>query len=100
MKFKFSNSSAAVLINSLSNLRVEADASKRMNLSIGKSIDEVDFPIIMDLMRISHKRINLNLEDVDIDAMVNRSQTTLEELQGPQRVLLNARGQEYNSLEN
>jgi hypothetical protein len=80
MKFKFSNSTAAVLINSLSNLRVEGDPSKRMNLSIGKSIDEVDFPIIMDLIRISHKRINLNLEEVDIVAMVNRSRATLEEL--------------------
>lgn len=79
MKFKFSNSTAAVLINSLSNLRVEGDPTKRMNLSIGKSIDEVDFPIIMDLMRISHKRINLNLEDVDITAMVTRSRATLEE---------------------
>ena len=35
MKFKFSNSSAAVLINSLSNLRNETDPTKRMNLSIG-----------------------------------------------------------------
>ena len=81
MKFKFSNTSAAVLINSLSNLRVEADATKRMNLSIGKSIDEVDFPIIMDLMRISHKRINLNLEEVNIYEMITRSAQTMEELQ-------------------
>jgi hypothetical protein len=80
MKFKFSNSTAAVLINSLSNLRVEGDSSKRMNLSIGKSIDEVDFPIIMDLMRIAHKRINLNLDEVDIKSMVTRSAATLEEL--------------------
>ena len=80
MKFKFSNTSAAVLINSLSNLRVEADATKRMNLSIGKSIDEVDFPIIMDLMRISHKRINLNLEEVNIYEMITRSAQTMEEL--------------------
>jgi len=80
MKFKFSNSTAAVLINSLSNLRIEDDPLKRMNLSIGKSIEEVDFPILMDLMRISHKRINLNLEDVDIQEMVTRSHVTFEEL--------------------
>lgn len=61
MKFKFSNSSAAVLINSLSNLRDEKEAKKRMNLSIGESINEVDFPIILDLIRISYHRINLDL---------------------------------------
>jgi hypothetical protein len=61
MKFKFSNSSAAVLINSLSNLRDEKEGKKRMNLSIGESINEVDFPIILDLIRISYNRINLDL---------------------------------------
>lgn len=80
MKFKFSNSSAAVLINSLSNLRNEDDPKKRMNLMIGESIDEVDFPIIMDLMRISHGRINLDLSEVNIKAMALRSKVTLEEL--------------------
>lgn len=80
MNFKFSNSSASVLINSLSNLAFETDQSKRMNLSVGSSINDVDFPIIMDLMRISFNRINLDLSQVDIKSMVLRSKKTLEEL--------------------
>lgn len=83
MKFKFSNSSASVLINSLSNLRNEKDPKKRMNLSIGESINEVDFPIIMDLMRISHNRINLDVSEVDIKGMINRSKVTLDEIKSP-----------------
>lgn len=92
MKFKFSNSSAAVLINSLSNLRNEKNHKKRMNLSIGESINEVDFPIIMDLMRISNNRINLDLSEVDIKAMVKRSKATLDDLKSKQKILKNSRG--------
>jgi hypothetical protein len=80
MRFKFSNSSASVLINSLSNLRNEHNPVKRMNLSIGSSIQEVDFNIILDLIRISYNRINLNLEDVDIAEMIMRHPPTLEAL--------------------
>ena len=80
MKFRFSNSSADVLINSLSNLRNETEPSKRMNLSIGSSINSIDFPILMDLMRISKNRINLNLAEVDIKDIVKRSKKSLEEL--------------------
>jgi len=100
MKFRFSNSSAAVLINSLSNLRNETDPSKRMNLSIGSSINAIDFAILMDLMRISKNRINLNLSEVDIVDMVKRSKETLNELKSEQKELKNSRGQVYYSLEN
>lgn len=80
MKFKFSNSSASVLINSLSNLRMETNPTKRMSLSIGSSIQEVDFPIILDLIRISYNRINLDLEQVNIKEMILRHQPTLDAL--------------------
>jgi hypothetical protein len=66
MHFRFSNSSAAVLINSLSNLRDEKNASKRMDLKIGESFNDVDFPLVMDLVLIAHNRINLDLSEVDM----------------------------------
>jgi hypothetical protein len=78
MNFRFSNSSCSVLISSLSNLKKEKDPKKRMILKVGESINEVDFPLIMDLMRVSNNRINLDLEDVDIKAMVLRSEETLK----------------------
>ena len=43
MHFRFSNSSCATLVNSLSNLRDEKDPKKRMDLKIGESLNEVDF---------------------------------------------------------
>jgi len=77
MKFKFTNSSCWTLINSLSNLRLEEDPTKKMLLSIGESMNDVDFPLIMNLMRISHNRINLNLSKIDIKSMVERSDETM-----------------------
>jgi len=71
-----------------------------MNLSIGESINEVDFPIIMDLMRISNNRINLDLSEVDIKAMVKRSKATLDDLKSKQKILKNSRGIEYYSVKN
>lgn len=66
MHFNFSNSSCAVLINSLINLREEKDPKKRMDLKIGESLNEVDFPLVMDLMVISNNRINLDISEVNI----------------------------------
>lgn len=76
MHFRFSNSSAATLINSLSNLRDEKNASKRMNLKIGKSFNEVEFPLVMDLILISHNRVNLDLSEVDmLDILKNHPES-------------------------
>jgi len=80
MHFKFSNSSCETLINSLSNLRNEDDPNKRMTLKIGESLNEVDFPLILDLMIISNNRINLDLSEVAILDTLNRNQNTIKEL--------------------
>lgn len=80
MHFKYSNSSTAVLINSLSNLRDEKDASKRMDLKIGESIDEVDFPLILDLVIISYNRVNLDLSEVNIVKMIENHPSSIKDL--------------------
>lgn len=80
MHFKFSNSSCATLINSLSNLRDEKDPKKRMDLKIGESLNEVDFPLIMDLMTISSGRINLDITEVDMMTVIQRDEDTVKEL--------------------
>ena len=51
-----------------------------MDLKIGKSLNEVDFPLILDLIVISHNRINLDLSEVNIVDVVKRSEGTLLEL--------------------
>ena len=66
MHFKFSNSSCATLITSLSNLKDERDPMKRMDLKIGESINEVDFLMLLDLMVIGKGRINLDISEVDV----------------------------------
>jgi len=66
MHFRFSNSSCATLITSLSNLRDEKDPKKRMDLKIGESLNDVDFNLLLDLMVISNNRINLDISEVDM----------------------------------
>lgn len=80
MHFKFSNSSCATLVNSLSNLRDEKDPKKRMDLKIGESLDEVDFPLILDLMIISSGRINLDITEVDMLTIIEKDEETVKEL--------------------
>jgi hypothetical protein len=80
MHFKFSNSSCATLINSLSNLRDEKDPKKRVDLKIGESLNEVDFPLIMDLMIISSGRINLDISEVDMMTVIQNDEATVKEL--------------------
>jgi len=80
MHFGFSNSSCDTLITSLSNLRDEKDPKKRMDLKIGKSLNDVDFPMLMDLMIISSSRINLDISEVDILTVITRNEETMKEL--------------------
>jgi len=70
MHFRFSNSSCATLITSLSNLRDEKDPKKRMDLKIGESLNDVDFNLLLDLMVISNNRINLDISEVDMLAII------------------------------
>ena len=80
MHFKFSNSSTTVLINSISNLRDEKDSKKRMILKIGESLNDVDFPLVLDLMVISYNRINLDISEVNIKNMIENHEESLKEL--------------------
>jgi hypothetical protein len=80
MHFRFSNSSCATLITSLSNLRDEKDPKKRMDLKIGESLNDVDYPMLMDLMIISNNRINLDVSEVDLHTMITRDEETMKEL--------------------
>lgn len=80
MHFRFSNSSCATLITSLSNLRDEKDPKKRMDLKIGASLNDVDFVMLMDLMIIASSRINLDISEVDLLEMIKRDKETMKEL--------------------
>lgn len=43
LDFKFSDSTCRVLSNALSNLQIEKDKHKRMNLKLGESLNNVSF---------------------------------------------------------
>lgn len=80
MHFRFSNSSAAVLISSLSNLREEKDGKKRMDLKIGESFNDVDFPLVLDLIIISYNRVNLDLSEVNMLEIIEKDKDCMKEL--------------------
>jgi hypothetical protein len=61
-------------------LRDEKDPKKRMDLKIGESLNEVDFPLVMDLIVISSGRINLDISEVDMIATIKRDEETVKEL--------------------
>ena len=51
-----------------------------MTLKIGESFNEVDFPLVLELMIISNNRINLDLSEVAILDMLNKNQDIIKEL--------------------
>jgi hypothetical protein len=61
-------------------LRDEKDPKKRMDLKIGESLNEVDFPLVMDLIVISSGRINLDISEVDMITTIKRDEEIVREL--------------------
>lgn len=41
-----------------------------MDLKIGESLNDVDFNLLLDLMVISNNRINLDISEVDMLAII------------------------------
>jgi len=89
MKFKFSDATCRVLTNSLSNLLIEKIAEKRYNLKIGESLNEVSFDSIMDLVQMAYMRVNLDISEVDLKAIMNNenNKRVLHELRNPDKEL-------------
>ena len=71
--FAFSKSTAQALINCISKLPLEENARKRKNVIIGKSMDDVEMDKLIDLVEMSDKRVNINVERVDVDKLLRRS---------------------------
>lgn len=73
------------LQKSLSSLPMEADANKRFSLKLGPSAEQVSIQNLVNLLLISYQRINIDIEDVNIDNMVKQNQPFLESLRKPQK---------------
>jgi len=62
VQYEFTDQTIQVFIKSISCLPIENDEKKRMNVKFGKSISRIDFGLFCNVVAISHKRINLQLE--------------------------------------
>ena len=51
-----------------------------MDLKIGESLNEVDFQLVLDLMIISHGRINLDISVVDMLTLIKKDEVAMKEL--------------------
>lgn len=87
MKFKFSDSTCRVLTNSLSNLLIEKIPEKRYNLKLGESLNDVSFDSIIELVQMAYMRVNLDISEVNLKAIVNSpsNQKVLDELKNPDK---------------
>ena len=87
MKFKFSDSTCRVLTNSLSNLLIEKIPEKRYNLKLGDSLNDVSFDSIIELVQMAYMRVNLDISEVNLKAIVNSpsNQKVLDELKNPDK---------------
>ena len=68
--FKFDESTCDNFIKAISSLPIEERAEKRINISIGKCIEEVSFESFLNLLDIGYKRVNFNIENVNIRFMI------------------------------
>ena len=71
------------LQKSLSALPMEPDANKRLSLKLGPSAEKVSIQNLINLLLIAYQRINIDIEDVNIDEMVKQNQPFLESLRNP-----------------
>ena len=54
---------------------VKQKKDRRLNLIVGKKLNRVSFNKIWELCTVSDKRINLNLDELDLISIVERSES-------------------------
>ena len=72
MEFEFNNVSALKLIRSLRILPEETNEDKRINIKLGKSFDKVDFYRLIELLKESYLKVNIDIKDVRMEHIVNK----------------------------
>ena len=70
MNFEFSNDTLNGLTRSLCNLPIENDKSKRVEIKIGKSANNVTINNLVNLLFVSYKRVNIDIEEVNVEKMI------------------------------
>ena len=57
----------------MSKLPIEYDEANRKDLIIGESMNDVDMEKIIDLIEMTDKRVNLFIDNIDIQPILKRS---------------------------
>lgn len=57
----------AGLTRAICNLPVEHDPVKRITIKIGQSANQVDLMSLLNLVQVSSKRVNIDIEQVDVE---------------------------------
>jgi len=65
MEYEFTDDTALKIIKTLRNLPNYINEEERIEMNIGKSFDNVNFPILIDLLIETHNRVTLNIRDID-----------------------------------
>jgi hypothetical protein len=53
-------------------------------LKLGKSLNEVDFGKVFELVSVSYQRINLNIDEVDLYSLLKDSPDRIKILENPE----------------
>ena len=76
MEFEFDDDNCQLLINRIASQPIVKDKNmRRLNLIVGKKLDRCSFNRIWELCTVSDKRINLNLDELNLKAMIERSES-------------------------
>lgn len=73
MDFEFDHGTCEGLIKLVGSLPVELKEERRLNLKIGRSIEQISFTNFLKLLDTAYNRVNVNADDVPIKYMIQQS---------------------------
>lgn len=76
MGFEFDDDNCQLLINRIASQPIVIEKNnRRLNLIVGKKLNKVSFNKIWELCSVSDKRIILNLDELDLNTIIDRSES-------------------------
>jgi len=80
LEYEFGDKTASTLAKEIMLLQQSPNPSERASLRLGESLNKVSFSTFLNLLFFSHKRVNLNVDDVDIKSLLLKSNKYMQEM--------------------
>lgn len=80
LEYEFGDKTASTLAKEIMLLQQSPNSSERASLRLGESLNKVSFSTFLNLLFFSHKRVNLNVDDVDIKSLLLKSNKYMQEM--------------------